>query len=252
MSDKSFGGNFLWYDLGTTDLEAAQAFYTAVTGWNLVPHNDQYTMFANAQGPIGGSMVLSDDAKAMGAPPHWLAYIGTPDLDATVAKLQGLGGKVYVPAFDMPNVGRIAVAADPFGAAFGLFQPAEGGQAPGEAKVGDFSWNELMTDNVDTVWGFYQNLFGWTPGEAMDMGEMGVYFLFEASGISRGGIMKRPPEMPVSAWLHYIRVEDLDAALATTTKLGGTIMNGPMAVPGGERVAQCMDPQGAAFALHGI
>ncbi|MEZ4475283.1 MAG: VOC family protein [bacterium] len=138
MTDSNLLGSFVWYDLGTTDVEAAQTFYEAVAGWKLVPHNDQYMMFAGPRGPLGGAMLLSDEAKAMGAPPHWLAYIGTPDVDATIAQIRAMDGKVYVPAFDMPNVGRIAVVADSQGAVFGLFRPESGGSGgagPGGGRV---------------------------------------------------------------------------------------------------------------------
>lgn len=244
-------GRFLWYDLNTTDVAGGKAFYTQVVGWTVTPFDGDYEMFT-AESPIGGVAELAADAKAMGAPAHWLAYVGVADVDATVAKAQSLGGKAWLPGLDIPNVGRIAVLSDPDGAVFGIFQPnAIQSDPDAEAKVGEVSWHELMTSDHAAAFGFYQTLFGWQHTESMDMGPMGTYFMFGAGKHSLGGIMNRPPEMPASAWLYYVHVGDLDAALERVKAHGGMVLNGPMEVPGGARVAQCVDPQGAAFALHG-
>ncbi len=79
---------------------------------------------------------------------------------------------------------------------------------------------------------------------------MGKYLLFGQNGQQYGGMMNRPKEMPISAWCYYVDVEDLDAAIARATAKGAKVMNGPMEVPGGARVAQLTDPEGAFFALH--
>jgi predicted enzyme related to lactoylglutathione lyase len=253
-------GRFLWHDLNTTDVAAARDFYTTVVGWTLTPFNDDYQMFTGKAGPMGGAMPLNADALAMGAPPHWLGYVGVEDVDATVAKASALGGKVYAPGFDMPTVGRIAVLADPAGAVFGIFAPENPPEnADAESQPGDISWNELMAPDQNTALSFYAELFGWEKTGSMDMGPMGQYTLFGAAGVERGddgkgsvgGIMDTPPEMPTPAWVYYIHVEDLDAAVERTKSSGGTVVNGPMEIPGGSRVAQCVDPQGGFFALHG-
>ncbi|MCL7937136.1 MAG: VOC family protein, partial [marine benthic group bacterium] len=93
-------------------------------------------------------------------------------------------------------------------------------------------------------------LFGWKKHEDMDMGEYGIYRIYGGDGPPLGGIMTRPPEMPIGAWLFYVTVNDIDAAVERVKAGGGQVLNGPMEVPGGDRVAQCQDPQGAMFALH--
>jgi hypothetical protein len=66
-----------------------------------------------------------------------------------------------------------------------------------------------------------------------------------------GGMFNKTPEMPAPPhWLYYVRVDDVDRVAGEVPKAGGTVLNGPMDVPGGDRIAQCMDPQGAAFAIH--
>ncbi|MEZ4425541.1 MAG: VOC family protein [Gemmatimonadota bacterium] len=251
-------GSYLWYDLMTTDPAGAKAFYTKVAGWGTekwkggIP-DMPYDMWTTQNGPIGGVMQLPEAAAQAGAPPHWLAYIHTPDVDATVARAQQLGGTLLHPPMDLPEVGRFATLADPFGAVFAAFAPqGEGTAYDGMPRVGDISWNELMAGDLDKAWSFYSDLFGWTKGEAMDMGPMGIYQTFHTGQEHpMGGMMNKPPEVPVSAWMHYIRVDDVEAAVDRVKQNGGQLMHGPMEVPGG-KVAACTDPQGAWFALHWV
>ena len=87
--------------------------------------------------------------------------------------------------------------------------------------------------------------------EAMDMGDAGIYQIYGRHGIPLGGMFNKPAEMPgPPGWLYYIRVEDVRGAADRVHRLGGRVLNGPMEVPGGDLIAQCMDPQGAMFALH--
>ena len=243
-------GKFVWYDLMTTDPAAAQDFYTKVIGWGTETWEgaeEPYDMWTNARGPLGGVMQLPEEARAQGAPPHWLAYIAVEDVDATVAKATELGGNVLMPPMDIPEVGRFAVLADPAGAVIAAFRPE--GEAPGPdgmPGVGEMSWHELMTDDYNSAFEFYAALFGWEKTTAMDMGEAGVYQMYgRGVGGDLGGMMNRPPEVPVSCWTFYTRVEDIDETIGRVTDNGGTVLNGPMDVPGGDKVAQCLDPQGA-------
>ncbi len=249
-------GRFVWYDLMTTDPEAAQSFYTKLIGWGTQAWEGPmpYTMWTNNETPLGGVMTLPDEAKQAGAPPHWLAYIEIPDVDETVAKAEANQGEVLAPAQDIPEVGRFAVIADPQGAMFAAFTHT--GDAPAKAgppEIGEFSWHELNTSDHDNAWGFYETLFGWKKLDAMDMGEMGMYQMFTEGGgeIPRGGMFNKPKEVSGPPfWLYFARVDDVDKSVEHVKALGGQVLNGPMEVPDGDRVAQCMDPQGAAFALH--
>jgi uncharacterized protein len=256
MADKLLG-SFVWCELLTTDTAAAQSFYKKVVGWSAKPFapDGSYTVFNNSLGSgVAGVMTLPNQARQMGAPPHWMMYVGTPDVDETAQRVAYLGGKVHKQPEDIPNVGRFAVVQDPFGASFAIFtpQPAPGSPEPKRGGVGDFSWFELYTPNPEGAWKFYSALFGWEKTSAMDMGEMGVYQMFgRGGGVPNGGIMKPPPGAP-AAWMPYARVKDAKAAAAIASATGGKIINGPMEVPGGDWIAQGIDPQGAMFAVHSL
>lgn len=251
---KAANGRFVWYELMTTDVDAARAFYTEIVGWKTtsVPEMD-YEMWDAGDQQVGGLMKLTDEARAQGVPPNWLAFVQVEDIDATVKKAERLGAKVVVPGTDIPNIGRFAVLADPQGAVFALYRSnTPHDTSPNPRKVGHFGWAELNTTDWEAAWRFYAELFGWKNTETMDMGpEFGPYFMF---GVDQGeslgamsnaaGMMKMPP-----SWLHYVRVPDVDAAVKQIEQKGGKVLNGPMDVPGGDRVAQCMDPQGAMFAI---
>ncbi len=251
-------GRFVWYDLMTSDVAAAQEFYTKLIGWGTQAWEggeQPYTMWTNDGTPLGGVMTLPDDAKKAGAPPHWLGYVATTDVDETVAKATGLSAQTYVPATDIPSVGRFAVLGDPQGAVFAVF--ASENEPPGHdgpANVGEMSWHELATSDYEAAFEFYSALFGWEKTDAMDMGEAGIYQMYglASDGSPMGGIFNKPPEMPAAAWLHYIFVKDVKRSVEQVKEMGGQVLNGPMEVPGGsgDFVAQCVDPQGAAFALH--
>jgi len=258
MSDKG-KGRFVWFDLMTTDPDAAIKFYSAVVGWGTSPFqapgsDTPYTMWTASGKPIGGVMELPAEAAAMGAPPHWLPYIGSPDVDATVARAKQIGANVLVPGTDIPTVGRFAVLADPQGATFSVFTALE--DAPGhdgKPSPGEFSWHELNTTDHLGAFDFYHDLFGWEKTEAMDMGPMGVYQMFGLNGNTMGGMFNKPPEMPAPPmWLEYAMVDDVNARIDTIRSAGGQILNGPMEVPGGDVIAQCLDPQGAMFAIHSL
>jgi len=250
-------GRFVWYECMVADVEAAKEFYLAVTGWSTdvwEGGEEPYTMWMNGEKAIGGLMKLPEDAAAAGVPPHWMGYVATPDVEATVEKARGLGAQVLVEVMDIPEVGRFAVLQDPQGAVFSAYTPSNDppGQdaPPGEL---DISWHELTTADMDAGFKFYEALFGWERKDSMDMGEAGLYQMYGRPGepLPLGGMYNKPPDMPAPPnWLYYIMVPDIDAAVETVKAKGGQVLNGPMEVPGGDRVAQCMDPQGAAFALH--
>jgi uncharacterized protein len=249
MADASTRGLFVWYDLRTTDDKGAQAFYTKVANWGTqpMPGMESYVMWtANGQ-PLGGVMKQEPGEQA---PPHWLGYVAVPDVDATVKQAQSLGAGVIVPGTDIPNVGRFAILSDPQGAVFAIF--AGGGPSnDGEPAVGEFSWHELATADYRKAFEFYQQIFGWDKQAEHDMGPMGVYLLFSRNGRELGGIYNIMPDMKMPPnWMQYVRVDSADDAAERVKANGGKVLNGPMEVPGGDRIAQCMDPQGGVFAVH--
>lgn len=247
-------GRFTWHELMTSDPSAAKGFYPALTGWGTSAWDDgSYTMWMNGEAPAGGLMLLPDEVKAAGAPPHWFCYLGTPDCDQTAARISAAGGAVLKAPWDIPDIGRIAIVADPQGAAFGLYTPLQSDPSVDAPPApGQFSWHELSTTDPEAAIAFYRDIFGWDAMGGVDMGDMGTYHLLGYAGAQRIGVMRRPPEVPVSHWLPYILVPDADQAFATATAQGAAALMPPMEVPGGDRVAVMTDPQGAVFAVHAL
>jgi predicted enzyme related to lactoylglutathione lyase len=211
-----------------------------------------YTMFTVGEAPVGGIMDLPEEARAGGASPHWLAYVSTPDTDGTVDQAKELGANVLMGPMSIPDVGRMAVLRDPQGAVFAVFTSASDSPGrDGPPRVKEFSWHELATSDYEAGFNFYSALFGWEKTSAMEMGEGNVYQMYGSGKHELGAMYNLSPEIPAPPhWLLYATVADIDAAVETLKSLGGQVLNGPMDVPGGGRVAQCIDPQGAAFALH--
>jgi uncharacterized protein len=247
-------GRPLWYELMTTDMKAAESFYKNVVGWKTSPFEgagQPYTMF-NRSGdvPVGGVMTKPSEVKA---PPFWAMYVGVPKLEEAAAHIKRLGGKAHTEVIEVPNVGRMQMMMDPQGAAFYIYQPSSSDQQPeGNPGVGEASWHELMTTDWRAAMTFYEQVFGWKPSQAMDMGEMGTYQMFDRPHGMIGGMMNKPPEMAnvPPNWQIYFRVPDVHAAAERIKANGGQVINGPMEVPGGDWVLNALDPQGAAFGLH--
>jgi hypothetical protein len=247
-------GRFVWYDVMTTDLPGAKAFYADLVGWTTTPWSGGgYEMWTAGNTQVGGLMALPEDALKAGARPHWLGYIDVDSADATVKRAQQLGGKVLHPPTDIPSVGRFAILNDPQGAMFALIQSLTEMPPPDREGPGRFSWAELNTTDWKGAWTFYSELFGWKPTQSMNMGpELGEYFMFGMdSQQSMGGMSNAAGMMKAPAhWLHYINVKNTDEAAKRLVQKGGKVLNGPMDVPGGDRIAQCLDPQGGMFAIY--
>jgi predicted enzyme related to lactoylglutathione lyase len=253
-------GRFVWHELLTTDPDSAIGFYDRVIGWKLMPwdQDPSYRMFAWKGTAVAGLMALPEDARKAGSPPHWLGYVAVPDVDATVKLALSRGGKSCVAAMNIPNVGRMAVLADPQGAVFAVFRPDPRADNPpdrgDDVEVGAFSWHELATTDWEAAWDFYRALFGWEEESRMDMGPSGPYLMFKRSGGTQplGAVYPKPPEIPVPNWLPYIKIPNVDRVVDLVRMNRGAIRNGPMDVPGGDRIAQLRDPQGASIAVHAV
>jgi len=247
-------GRFIWYELNTSDLDAAIAFYGKVVGWSVhagtTPGMD-YRMIRAGEKQVGGMMVQPEAAQAMGAPPAWLGYVSVADVDAQITAFEAAGGKVLWPANDMPDAGRMALVTDPQGAPIYLMTPTMTGQSDAfdRKAEGHCGWNEYHARDVAAAFDFYAARLGWQKSDAMDMGEMGVYQTFTSDGAQTGGMMNNPQVPP--SWLFYFNVGDIDAAVLRITDGGGAIQLPPMQVPGGQWAVVARDPQGAMFGLLG-
>jgi predicted enzyme related to lactoylglutathione lyase len=246
-------GRFIWYELMTTDVEAAKAFYAEVVGWGTQDASLAYTLFTAGGASVSGLMGLPDNARELGFRPSWLGYVGVNDVDATADRIKRLGGAVHVPPTDIPNISRFSVAVDPQMATIALFKWLNPGhEQPTEVEApGRVGWHELLAADWEKAWPFYGELFGWQKAEA-DTGAVGTYQLFSAGGQTIGGMFTKPPMVPVPFWLYYFNVGDIDAAVKRVKAGRGRILDGPIEVPGDRWIVQCTDPQGAIFALVGM
>jgi predicted enzyme related to lactoylglutathione lyase len=244
---------FVWYELMTTDIEAAEAFYGAVIGWSGKDFGQpdmRYTVMSAGGTGVAGLMALPAEICAAGGRPGWTGYIGVDDVDAATAGVKKAGGAVHRAPADIPNVGRFSVVADPQGAVFMLFKPMGGDNSPAPGGTpGHVGWRELYAADWAKGFDFYAGQFGWTKAEAIELGPMGTYQLFAAGGEPIGGMMNKPDQVPSPVWMFYFNVAEADAAAARVAQHGGQVLMGPHQVPGGSWILQCMDPQGATFAL---
>lgn len=245
MSDTN--GNFVWYTMLSTDVEASKAFYTGLFGWNqqsMDIDGAEITMLLNGDSPLGGIK-----AHPMpGAPSAWIGYIGVDNVDATLEKATKMGGKAPGPATDIPP-GRFAFLNDPQGAWLAVFSHAND-EVPISRKTetGDFGWAELATTDVDGAKGFYGENFNWGSGQVMNMGD-GQYHMVMRGEDPVAGMFTKPAEMPVSAWTFYVNVTDVEASVAKAQELGGKVMMPPMTVPDMVTFAVLADPAGGVVGI---
>ncbi|HTN41939.1 MAG TPA: VOC family protein [Asticcacaulis sp.] len=242
--------HFIWYELITSDLDAAISFYSDVVGWTVAPSQTpgmDYRLIHAADEGVGGMMKAPD----AGMPSAWFGYINVADVDAEVAAFEAGGGKVLWPANEDAGVGRMAMVADPQGAAIYVMAPTGEGesQAFKPDAPGHCGWNEYHATDWEKAFDFYAGRFGWVKDVAMDMGPAGTYQVFTSGGVQTGAMMNNP--LPQQAWLFYFNVNDIDAAVERLTAQGGTIEVPQMEVPGGKWVIVARDPQGAMFGLLG-
>jgi predicted enzyme related to lactoylglutathione lyase len=245
---------FFWYELMTSDPEAAKQFYSNVVGWRAEPFQGggtmQYTVLHAGERGVGGIMEMPEPYRQGGGHPAWVGYVYTPNIDTETETLKKAGGKVHRGPEDIPGVGRFAVVSDPQGAMFELLQPNGPDQPPVAAGTpGHVGWHELYTSDWRKAVDFYSTQFGWKKMREFDMGEMGIYALFAMDKDEVGGMMNKPAQIPTPVWQFYFNVKSIDEATRHVTDNGGKALMGPMEVPNGSWVVQCQDPQGAHFAM---
>ncbi len=254
-------GDFIWYELMTSDAPAAEAFYAGLMGWSFRPAGPDggtaYRVFAKNGPEAGGMMQITEDMRAGGARPLWAGYIGVDDVDETVAQLAGEGGTILMGPMDIEGVGRMALVTDPLGAPFYVMRGISGETSQAFAqdapREGHCVWNELHATDPDRALSFYGACFGWEVADRMDMGPMGSYDMLRnpPNQTMLGAVMRAAGDGPPPIWHFYFRVPDIDAARRYVTAHGGSAREEPQEIPGGEFALNATDPQGAAFSLVG-
>ncbi len=222
-------GTFCWAELGTTDVEAATAFYGEVFGWEA-----DGSRFRLGETDVGG-VRAADEAR-------WRSRLSVEDVDALIERVRALGGEVLAEPFDVMQAGRMTVLRDPTGARLPLWQPREQRGAGRVNDPGCMCWNELASPDPARARDFFTELLGWT----IEPEESG-YGIIRLDGALNGGMRPLQDGEPTH-WLVYFTVASCDDAVAEIAEAGGTVIAGPMPPPVG-RVAAVSDPQGAAFAL---
>jgi uncharacterized protein len=244
-----------WIDLATTDMPGAVAFYSALFGWTCVEAEDPeaggYTTATLRDKAVAGLFGQSEEMKSQGVPPNWTTYFATTDADATAKQAEAAGGTVFAPAFDVLDVGRMAVIADTVGAAFGVWQARAHLGAGLVNEPGTLSWNELITADPPKAAAFYREVFG---HEVENFGppEPEPYRILKVGDNGIAGILKKPDDMPAempAVWMTYFAVSDTDAIVAKAKELGGSVMAEPFDVPEVGRIAILLDPAFAAFGV---
>lgn len=236
---------FSFYELRTTDLDAAQKFYAQILGWEWQSSESGGSWLCGSQ-PVATATPLSARARERGAPPHWLGHVAVPDVEGVVSQLTALGGEQLGPVTQCLR-GKVAALRDPQGAVFGVSTRGDG---PSPAVV----WHELHTTDEEAALKAYSALFSWQPKDTLTLDRnVGPYrtFSWDDAGKSVGGMVgtARDPRVHTH-WLFYLAVRDLDSAVQKVRTLGGTVYDGPMELPSGDKIALCADVQGAVFGLR--
>lgn len=246
-------GTFCWMDLATTDLPGALAFYSAMFGWTTTDMGGPdlpYMMIHHGGRDIGGIYILPEQQRERGIPPHWLPYIAVEDAGATAALVREHAGRVVSEPCAVGDAGTTAVALDPQGAMFALWQPRGHPGAGTLHAPGAMTWNELGTSDLGSALTFYGAVFGWSS-RLMDQASDPPYHLLLQGQRTVGGAY--PLEGPVAGapphWMTYFAVPDCDAAAARAGELRAEVHVPPTDIPDTGRFAMIKDPQGAYFCV---
>lgn len=250
-------GSFCWFELTTTDQDAAKRFYADLFGWTPddtpIGPSDLYTIFRLAGRDAAAACTIRPEQRAQGVPPNWLVYIQVEHADDSAARATSLGATVVVPPFDVMQQGRMALIADPGGAMFAIWQP---NQHTGIGVWGDVNavcWADLQVRDQVAAGAFYSAFLGWqmVEGASMNAAKPGTYFHIANAGTMIGGI---PPADQVDpnghpAWIMYVRVADCAASTKKAVSLGARAFVDSMTLPDTGTFSVIADPQGAVFSL---
>ncbi len=245
-------GKIVWHDIITNNIEGALKFYRELFNWNYTEFemgaSEKYNMIQLGDKTIGGFV----KPEMADVPPHWIAYVSVADMDKSVAMVNRLGGRVVLGPRDIPNIGRFAVTFDPQGAAIDIYSSLE--EVPSDQpkpQVGEFCWDELLTDDPEAAKDYYGKIFNWTYNE-MDTGGLGAYWVAKRGEHDAAGIMKKPAEVPAPPhWVTSVFVADIDATTRKAGELGGKVLTEPFPVPNVGRVSLIQDSVGAVIGLFG-
>ncbi|WP_410875634.1 VOC family protein [Nocardia sp. A7] len=232
------------------DTTAARDFYSALFGWEVQdgPADAGGYLMATLDGrPAAG---IGPKPEAMGAMPSvWTTYFAAKRADEIAERVSTSGGQVMMAPFDVLDVGRMFIAADPAGGVFGVWEAKAHNGSGIFNQHGAYCWNELHTPAYEQAHEFYTKVFGWQYTEIGDGANL-TYSTFALPGDSHevGGIMDASAMNTPPYWLTWIQVDGADTALATATELGASVIMGPDDSPFG-RTGILQAPQGEVFGV---
>ena len=238
-------GTPCWVDLVSADVAAARSFYGDLFGWQINDSPPEFGGYLDALvdgRPVAG---LSPVPPGQSLPTVWTTYLSTADADATAAAIEANGGKMSFAPFDVAGMGRFGLAADPTGAAFGIWQAGEHIGMELANVPGACAWNECITNDYQAAKSFYAAVFGVTFEEMGD--DNFQYATIHVNGDVVGGIGGSGTGEP-STWGTYFACASTDETLTRAVELGGSIRNPAADNPYG-RTGVVQDPQGAPFSV---
>ena len=246
-------GRFCWIDLATNNPTDAKKFYTELFGWeaNDTPMGEGkfYSMLRLGGFEVAALYEIDENQRSKSNPPLWKSYISVDNISVITAQVEGLGGKVITPPFDVFNSGRMSSIQDPTEAVVGLWQPKEHIGVKLAMEPNTLAWNELLTTDTKKAGEFYSKLLGYTL-DVQQMGEI-EYTTFKVADQMVGGMMAIPKEIgPVSPnWGVYFAVSDCDRFVDKAKLSGAQIQTPPSDIPTVGRFSTLHDPQGAQFSV---
>ncbi len=238
----------VWFDLSTSDLEAAKTLYQELFGWTFGESHAEmghYTMAFRNGIPVA-AVAPQMPGQEMG-PVAWTIYFGVRDADATVARITEHGGSVMVPPMAIPpDLGRMAIVVDPDGAVFGLWEHGSFSGAGLEGEHGAMAWSEVNARHAVKDAEFYAKVFDLTTSR-MEDDSIEYHMLHDGDPVVAGVLQMDAAwgDLPPH-WMPYFAVDDLDVADQVMVKHGGKILNGPIPSPYGN-IMVVQDAQGAVF-----
>jgi uncharacterized protein len=236
-------GTPCWVDYGAADIDASKAFYADVLGWSYSGGEPEYGGYLTCEASgrsAAGMMPQQDDAT----PPAWTTYFATDDADATAARISEAGGTVVAPPMDVGPLGRMAVARDPQGNVFGVWQSGEHTGVTIYNEPGALVWNEGALDDPESAKKFYSDVFGFHFDEIEGMGG---YSTFTIGDGPLGGLTAHQPGSP-KGWTTCFSVSSADDAVAAVEQGGGKVTMPAQDTSFG-RFAVVEDAWGAPFSV---
>lgn len=248
QSGDRYPGKFVWTDLVSHDPERAAEFYSRLFGWDIGRYGEQYQVIRNGGRPIAGIVQNQADDSSQGN--QWISYVSVGDFDGAHKRLTDAGAEVILAPTVLDSRGQFGVYSAPDGAVFGVLKSADGDPAEQPAEIGDWIWIELWSKNTTGAAAFYAQLGydvekNWASANDNDQ-------LLSSGGFVRAGIVEGHPEQKKSAWLLYVRVQDVGEAQRKATALGGKVLDlgGELKKTGD--ISLIEDPTGGIVAVYAL